>query len=56
MTKKKFLYNLSRASYQKNWGQRIQPPTFGERFLAFLVRILPKIRAPESPATQNANA
>jgi hypothetical protein len=42
MTKKKFLYNLSRASYQKNWGQQYQRPTFGERFLAFLVRILPK--------------
>ena len=43
MTKKKFLYNLSRASYQKNWGKQYQPPTFGERFLAFLARILPKI-------------
>ena len=43
ITRKKFLYNLSRASYQKNWGKQYQPPTFGERFLAFLVRILPKI-------------
>jgi hypothetical protein len=43
ITKKKFLYNLSRASYQKNWGTQYYPPTFGERFLAFLVRILPKI-------------
>jgi hypothetical protein len=43
MTKKKFLYNLSRASYQKNWRKNYQPPTFGERFLAFLARILPKI-------------
>ena len=42
MTKKKFLYNLSRASYQKNWGNNYQPPTFGERFLAFLIRIIPK--------------
>ena len=42
MTKKKFLYNLSRASYQKNWGQQYQPPTCGERFLAFLFRIVPK--------------
>src|SRR5580704_11517495 len=42
MTKKKFLYNLSRASYQKNWGNDFQPPTFDERFLGFLVRILPK--------------
>ena len=43
ITRKKFLYNLSRASYQKNWGKQYQPPTFGENFLAFLVRILPKI-------------
>jgi hypothetical protein len=43
MTKRKFLYNLSRASYQKNWGKQYQQPTFGERFLAFPVRILPKM-------------
>jgi Zinc dependent phospholipase C len=43
ITRSKFLYNLSRASYQKNWGKQYQPPTVGERFLAFLVRILPKI-------------
>jgi hypothetical protein len=43
MTRKKFLYNLSRASYQKNWGNQYHPPTFGEKFLAFLTRILPKI-------------
>lgn len=43
VTKKKSLYNLSRASYQKNWGKNYQPPTFGERFLAFLTRIIPKI-------------
>src|ERR1700674_1903272 len=43
MTKKKFLFNLSRASYQKNWGKKYQPPTFRERFLAFLARIVPKV-------------
>jgi Zinc dependent phospholipase C len=43
ITKKKFLYNLSRASYQKNWGNNYQEPTFGEKFLAFLARITPKI-------------
>lgn len=43
ITKKKFLYNLSRASYQKNWGKQYEPPTFGERFLAFLTRLVPKI-------------
>src|SRR6202140_4061946 len=43
MTKRKFLYNLSRASYQKNWGKNFKPPTFWERFFGFLTRILPKI-------------
>ncbi len=43
MTKNKFLYNLSRASYEKNWGNKYQPPTFGENFLAFLTKILPKV-------------
>jgi hypothetical protein len=43
MTRKKFLYNLSRASYQKNWGNNYHPPTFSERFLGFLTRLLPKI-------------
>jgi hypothetical protein len=42
ITKRKFLYNLSKASYQKSWGKEYQPPTFGERFLAFLFHILPK--------------
>jgi len=42
MTKQKFLYNLSRASYEKNWGRDYQSPTAFERFLAFLYRLLPK--------------
>jgi Zinc dependent phospholipase C len=43
ITKRKFLYNLSRASYEKEWGRGYTQPTFGEKFLAFIVRILPKI-------------
>ena len=43
ITKKKFLYNLSRASYEKNWGHNYQPPTPGEKFLAFVYLIAPKI-------------
>ena len=42
MTKRKFLYNLSRASYEKTWGRDYQKPTLWERFLAFLYKILPK--------------
>lgn len=43
ITKRKFLYNLSRASYQKNWGNVYEKPTLRERFIAFLTRIIPKI-------------
>jgi hypothetical protein len=42
MTKRKFLYNLSRASYEKNWGQDYQKPSTFERLLAFIYRLLPK--------------
>jgi hypothetical protein len=43
MTKRKFLYNLSRASYQKNWGHDYQGPSLGDKILAFLLKIIPKI-------------
>ncbi|HLJ78942.1 MAG TPA: zinc dependent phospholipase C family protein [Acidobacteriaceae bacterium] len=43
MTRKKFLYNLSRASYQKNWGTNFSKPTFWERFFGSVARILPKV-------------
>jgi Zinc dependent phospholipase C len=42
MTKRKFLYNLSRASYEKRWGKDYKKPTLYERFLAFLYKLLPK--------------
>jgi len=43
ITRKKFLYNLSRAEYEKDWGGNYQPPTVADRFLAFLTRLLPRI-------------
>ena len=43
LTKRKFLYNLSRASYEKNWGKEYQKPTVFERFLAFLAKLFPKV-------------
>jgi hypothetical protein len=42
MTKRRFLYNLSRASYEKQWGKDYQKPGLGDRFLAFLYKLLPK--------------
>lgn len=41
--RKKFLYHLSRAQYERSWGKNYQRPGFGTRVLAFLVRLLPKI-------------
>jgi hypothetical protein len=43
MTRQKFLYNLSKASYEKEWGNNYRKPSAGETFLAFVYRILPKI-------------
>lgn len=59
ITRRKFLYNLSKASYKQSWGKQYQPFTLKEKILAFLVRILPKfgplkvlqLRTP-TPATQ----
>jgi len=42
ITKRRFLYNLSHASYRKRWGKKYREPDFGERFIAFIIRILPK--------------
>src|SRR6195256_2741867 len=42
ITRKKFLFNLSRSSYERNWGKEYQRPTFWDHFLAFLYRVLPK--------------
>lgn len=43
MTARKFRYNLSRASFEKEWGRKYEKPGFGARLLAFLFRIIPKI-------------
>jgi hypothetical protein len=43
ITRRKFLYNLSRSSYEREWGKDYQPPTFWDRFLAVLYRLLPKV-------------
>lgn len=59
-TKKKFVYNLSRAEYERNWGKGYQKPGFGARFLAVLFRLIPKV-GPfkainfKTPSTQTEN-
>jgi hypothetical protein len=43
VTRKRFLYNIKRSSYEKQWGRDYTRPTAGDKFFAFLIRILPKI-------------
>jgi hypothetical protein len=43
MTKEKFLYHISRSSYEKNWGRQYQKPGFKDSLLAFFFRLVPKI-------------
>ena len=59
ITKRKFIYNLSRSSYQKTWGKNYEHPGWRARFIAFIFRVLPKIGPlkafsfqPPTPATE----
>ena len=42
ITRKKFLYNLSRSSYEKEWGTEYHKPGWRTKFLTFLFRLIPK--------------
>lgn len=41
--KKKFLYNLKRAEYEKEWGKAYQKPGVGARILAVMFNLIPKV-------------
>lgn len=43
VTRRKFIYNLSRSSYEREWGRDYRKPGFGAKLLAFLFRIIPKV-------------
>jgi hypothetical protein len=43
ITRKKFLYNLSRSSYEKHWGATYQRPGIRSRMLAGFFRIVPRV-------------
>jgi len=43
ITRQKFLYNLSRASYEKEWGTEYKRPGIRTRLLTFMLRILPPV-------------
>jgi len=40
---RQFRYYLSRTRYQKEWGKSYRRPGFGTRFLAFVLRFVPKV-------------
>jgi len=44
---RKFLYHVSRANYEKEWGKGYRRPGTGSRILAFFLHIIPKV----GPAT-----
>lgn len=41
--KRKFLYRLSRADYERTWGNKYERAGFGTRFLAALLSVIPKV-------------
>lgn len=43
ITRKRFLYNMSRANYQKEWDGKYHGPGFFTRLFALFIRILPKV-------------
>jgi hypothetical protein len=43
MTRNRYLYNLSRSSYEKGWGKDYRRPNIGDKVLAFLFRLIPKV-------------
>lgn len=43
MTRRRFLYNIRRPSFEKEWGHAYQRPGFGARLLAFLLRLVPHV-------------
>jgi Zinc dependent phospholipase C len=43
MTHRRFVYILKRSSYEREWGRRLQEPNRIEKFLAWLLKLLPPI-------------
>jgi hypothetical protein len=47
-TRQKFIYNVSKSEYRKDWGHVYEKPSFFARFKAFFLRLVPKA-GPFSP-------
>jgi hypothetical protein len=42
-SRKKFLFRLSRTDYEREWGKDYERPGFGARFLAIILKVMPKV-------------
>jgi hypothetical protein len=54
--KKQFLYHLSRADYEKEFGAKYRKPGIFARILAFLLRLIPKFGPFKALAYKDPNA
>ncbi|HZP32013.1 MAG TPA: zinc dependent phospholipase C family protein [Candidatus Acidoferrales bacterium] len=43
ITRKKFLYTMSRATYRKRWGENYDKPGEGTKVAAFFIKLIPKV-------------
>ena len=41
--REKYIYNISRADYEKEWGKKYDKPDFEDKLLAFFFSIIPRI-------------
>ena len=56
ITRKKFLYNLSRSSYEKEWGTEYHKPGCGTKILTFLFRITSDVRSVQGAQDPHADS
>ena len=43
ITRQRFIYVMSRSSYERNWGKQYDTPTARDRMLAFVLKLVPPI-------------
>ncbi len=43
MTRRRFVFVMSRSSYERYWGKQYDRPTLGDRILAFILKLVPPI-------------
>ena len=43
ITRNRFLFVMSRSSYERNWGKQYDRPSLGDRTLAILLKLIPPI-------------